>query len=138
MPLEKEGRGRFQGPHPHHRRLCLPRKARDTLINPLVPKRDGWTPRGPLATSTDVFGRHKWAVDATAIHWVRPGMLLFILQYIGWSPQQRVIQTQMSTVPMLKNPGLYVESKKMVQNGNRVTDVENKLMVTKGERGREG
>lgn len=74
--------------HPHHRRLCLPRQARDALINPLVAKRDGWTPRGPLARSTDVFGRHKWAVDATAIQWVRPGMLLSILQYTGWSPQQ--------------------------------------------------
>ena len=38
---------------------------------------------------------------------------------------------------------LYVESKKMIQinylqNRNRLTDIENKLMITKGERGREG
>lgn len=89
--------------HPHHRRLCLPRQARDALINPLVPERDGRTPRGPLATSTDVFGRHKWAVDATAIQWVRPGMLLSNLQYIGWSPQQSHLDPNVNSANVAKH-----------------------------------
>lgn len=58
-----------------------------------------------MAMSGDVFGYHNW-VPLLASAGEKPERLVNILECTGHSPQQRIIQPQMSTVLRLRPPDI--------------------------------
>lgn len=66
--------------------------------------------RGHLAITGYIFGCQAWGTGRVllASGKQRPGMLLNILQCIGQPPQQRTIQSKISTVPRLRDPALKI------------------------------